>query len=496
MTADTSRDDRERTTEGGGPPAGGRRLTARGPLPMWLGIAIAGLLVLAVVLLGLLAISVMERRWEAIRPMMVVRPLDDWEPDNAVWGENYPRQYESYLRTRITDTETKYGGSYPRNYLEIYPSKVILFAGYGFSKGYLQARGHYYAVQDVLDSARLTRPFNPATCWTCKTTDTPRLMDQMGVREFYAANFHDLVDEVAHPVGCQDCHDPQTLRLRITRPALVEAFEAMGRDINEATHQEMRSLACAQCHSEYYFHNDKRAGMQNYLVFPWREGTTVEAMLEYYDNLDFADFIHPISGAPILKMQHPDYELYLTGIHAYRGVSCADCHMPFRTEGGVKFTDHHIRSPLLNIANSCAVCHRWSEEEIRTRVEAIQTKVEGGRHAAEEALVYAHFDVAAAVQAGAAPEQLETARTLLRRAQIRWDYVAASNGMGFHSPQESMRILGEAANLAQQARVEMARLLGSLGVTEPLRYPDISTREKAWDVAEAFVEGRGVRLLP
>jgi nitrite reductase (cytochrome c-552) len=485
MTADASREDRT--------VYGNRRLP---PLPLWLGVAIAGLLVVAVVLLGLLAVSVMERRWEAQRPMMVVRPLADWEPDNAVWGENYPRQHESYLRTRITDTQTRYGGSYPRNYLEIYPTKVILFAGYGFSKGYLQGRGHYYAVQDVRDSARLTRPFNPATCWTCKSTDVPRLMDRMGVAEFYAANLHDLADEATHPVGCQDCHDPQTLRLRITRPALAEAFQAMGRDINQATHQEMRSLVCAQCHSEYYFHTDDEVGVKNYLVFPWQEGTTVEAMLAYYDNLGFVDYVHPISGAPILKAQHPDYELYLMGIHAYRGVSCADCHMPYRTEGGVKHTDHHVRSPLLNIANSCAVCHRWSEEEIRTRVEGIQSTVETARHAAEEALVYGHFDVAAAVQAGAAAEQLEGARTLLRRAQFRWDYVAAANGMGFHAPQESMRILGDAVNLAQQARVEMARLLGSLGVTQAPRYPDISTREKAWDVAEAFVEGRGIRLLP
>jgi len=373
---------------------------------------------------------------------------------------------------------------------------VILFAGHGFSKGYLQARGHYHAVQDVRDSARITRPFNPATCWTCKSTDVPRLMDQMGVAQFYAANFHDLAGEATHPVGCQDCHDPQTLRLRVTRPALVEAFEAMGRDINTATHQEMRSLVCAQCHVEYYFHTNEQAGRKNYLVFPWQKGTTVEAMLAYYDGVDFFDYVHPISGARILKAQHPDYELYLTGIHAYRGVSCADCHMPYRTEGGVKHTDHHVQSPLLNIANSCAVCHRWGEEEIRTRVEGIQAKVETARRAAEEALVYGHFDVAAAGQAGAAATQLEAPRTLLRRAQFRWDFVAASNGMGFHAPQEAMRILGEAVNLAQQARVEAVRVLARQGITEPPRYPDISTHQKAWDVAQTFVRGEALKLLP
>jgi nitrite reductase (cytochrome c-552) len=465
-------------------------------MPLWAGMAIAGLAAVVVVLLGLLAVSVMERRWEAQRPAMVVRPLAEWEPDNAVWGQNYPREYESYLRTRIADTETKYGGAYPRDYLDADPYMMILFTGYGFGKDYLQARGHYHAVEDVTKTKRIKTPFNAATCWTCKSTDVPRLMNKMGVKEFYAANFHSLTDEVTHPIGCQDCHDPQTLKLRITRPALVEGFELMGRDINEATHQEMRSLACAQCHAEYYFRTDEQAGLKNYLIFPWAKGTTVEEMLVYYDELDFADYVHPISGTAIVKAQHPDYELYQTGIHAYRDVSCADCHMPYHTSGGVKYTDHHVQSPLLNIANSCAVCHRWSEDEIRTRVEGIQAKVEAARLAAEEALVKAHFDVAAAVQAGASAQDVAEARRLVRHAQFRWDYVAASNGMGFHSPQEAMRILGDAVNLAQQARIQTARLLARRGITEPPAYPDVSTREKAWEVARAFVEGAGTTVLP
>jgi nitrite reductase (cytochrome c-552) len=219
-------------------------------------------------------------------------------------------------------------------------------------------------------------------------------------------------------------------------------------------------------------------------------------MLAYYDEIGFSDFVHPISGTPIIKSQHPDYELYLTGIHSYRGVSCADCHMPYRSEGGVKFTDHHVQSPLLNIAGSCAVCHRWGEDEIRTRVEGIQTKVGDASLAAEDALVRAHFDIAAAGQAGATQADLGSARRLLRHAQFHWDYVASTNGMGFHAPQESMRLLGEATDLAQQARLNAARLLARRGVTEPPKYPDLSTRRKAWDVAQSFIKGDGVKLLP
>ena len=456
------------------------------------GLVIVVLAGAVVALLGLLATSIMERRWEARRPGLVLRPIADWEPDNAVWGENYPREYETYARSRISDTRTKFGGAYPRDYLEEDPLQVILFAGYGFSKDYLQARGHYHAVEDVSKTKRIKSPFMAATCWTCKSTDVPRVMAERGISEFYASNFHDLKSQITHPIGCQDCHDPGTMKLRITRPVLREAYAATGRDIDEATHQEMRSLVCAQCHVEYYFKKEPK----NYLTLPWAKGTSVEGMLAYYDGIDFHDYVHPVSKTPIVKSQHPDYELYRTGIHAFRNVSCADCHMPYRTEGGMKFTDHHVQSPLLNIANSCAVCHRWGEGEIRARVEVIQTKVADATLAAERALVRAHFDVAAAMQAGADDGQLAGARKLIRHAQFRWDYVSSSNSMGFHSPQEAMRLLGDAANQAQQARLLAARVLAAKGVTDPPKYPDVSTRPKAWAVAQGFIGGKAPKLLP
>jgi nitrite reductase (cytochrome c-552) len=460
----------------------------------WLGAVVTLLALIAVVLLGLLAVSIMERRWESQRPSMVLIPIGDWEPDNAVWGQNYPREYESYLQTRVDDTATKYGGAFPRDYLEEDPRQVILFAGYGFSKEYVQARGHYHALEDVTKTKRLKTPYNAGTCMTCKSTDVPRLMDSMGVEAFYAANFHDLKEKVSHPIGCQDCHDPRTLTLRITRPALKEAFTAMGRDINQATHQDMRSLVCAQCHVEYYFKSDPK----NYLTFPWAKGTTAENMIEYYDDQDFADYVHPISKVRIVKAQHPDFELFSTGVHAYAGLSCADCHMPYKSEGGIKFTDHHVQSPLLNVANSCAVCHRWEEGKLIDRVEAIQDKVQNATWQTEEALVKAHFDVGAVMQAGATDEQLKVARQLIRHAQFQWDYISASNGMGFHSPQESMRLLGESLNKAQEARLLVSRILASKGVTGSPVYPDYGTRERAWSVVQSFTDqvAEPIKLLP
>lgn len=457
-------------------------------LPVWVGPSIFLLTTVVVVLLGLLAFSIMERRWETQRPAIAVTPIAQWEPDNAVWGQNYPRQYERYLRTSDDTTRTLFGGSFPRDYLEDDPNQVVLFAGYAFSKEYLQARGHYYSVEDVTKTKRVT-PANLSSCWTCKSTDVPKFMAEMGVAEFYATPFSNFVGKITHPIGCQDCHDPDTMNLRITRPALREAFTAMGRDIDQATHQEMRSLVCAQCHVEYYF----KGG--SYVTLPWAKGVGIEQIIEYYDELAFTDWKHPISGTAMIKSQHPDFELYSMGIHAYRGVSCADCHMPYRTEGGLKFTDHHVQSPLLNIANSCGVCHRWSEDEIRQRVEGIQTKVQTAKIEAEKVLVKAHLDIAAAMQAGATDEELAPARKLVRHAQYRWDFVSSHNGVGFHAPQECTRILGDAARQAQEARLIATRLLAAKGISAEPRYPDISTRGKAAGVIKAFEAGQPLDLL-
>lgn len=450
--------------------------------PAWRGWALFLAALVVTFLLGLLAASIFERRQEARerdRPPLV--PIAEFEPDSSKWGVNYPRQYDAYRRMEETGSETRFGGTKLRDYLEKDPVNVLLFAGYGFSEDYQQARGHVYAVTDVTQTLRIS-PKTPATCWTCKSPDVPRLMAQMGPEKFYAGSFAELKGEVTHPIGCADCHEPSTMRLRITRPALVEAFQRQGKDIQKVSHQEMRTLVCAQCHVEYYFKGDGK-----YLTFPWDKGTRLEEIEQYYDEVKFTDWTHAASKTKMLKMQHPDYEIYLTGIHAYRNVSCTDCHMPYRTEGGVKYTDHHLQSPLLNIANSCSICHRWGEDEIRQRVYMIQDKAQEGRQRVERALAQAHLDIAAAIEAGAKEEELESARQLLRRAQMRWDFIAANNGMGFHSPQESMRILEAAVDLAGQCRVETARTLARHGMTDPVAYPEYDTKAKAQALVKQFI---------
>lgn len=439
---------------------------------------------IVVFLLGMLSYSIMDRKTEArfaYQPKVV---LDGIEPRDSVWGLNYPRQYQSYLKTADTTFRGYVSTSGFKDVLKDQPELVILWAGYAFSKDYNQPRGHAHAVTDVHRTLRIGSPMNPgdgvmpSTCWTCKSTDVPRLMSEMGVTEYYSKKLSDFGSEVINPIGCADCHDSKTMNLTITRPALIEAFQAMGKDINKASHQEMRSLVCAQCHVEYYFSkNIPGKEGASYLVFPWKDGLTVEDMERYYDNIDFADWVHPISKAKMLKAQHPDYELYMMGVHAKRGVSCADCHMPYKSEGGQKFTDHHIGSPLANVENSCFVCHREKKESLISDVYERQQKIKEGSSKLQKLIAMAHIEAAKAWELGATEAEMKDVLTLIRHAQWRWDFSVASHGAAFHAPLETSRMITSATDKIQEARLKLARLLASKNFNQPVPMPDFTSKD-------------------
>lgn len=446
--------------------------------------------VIIVILLSLLANSIVSRKAESQFAYQPQVKIGDNEPRNAVWGENFPRQYQSFMRTADTSFVSYLNGSKLRDALAEDPKLVVLWAGYGFSKDYNQPRGHAYAIADIHNTLRTGAPTGPATgpmpstCWTCKSPDVPRMMNQNGIKEFYSGKWADKGSDVVNDIGCADCHNPKTMSLQISRPALVEAFETMGKDIKSATHQEMRSLVCAQCHVEYYF-DTKKPGAEGipYLTLPWKNGMTVEDMEAYYDKLEFTDWTHTLSKAPMLKAQHPGYELFSTGVHAARGVSCADCHMPYRAEGGQKFTDHHIRSPLANVANACQVCHRQEKEDLVADVVQRQSQIKKIQLKLEELLVRAHVEAKKAWDLGATEAQMKSILMDIRHAQWRWDYSIASHGGSFHSPVEASRIVSTGTDLAQEARVKLARVLADLGYNREVPYPDIATKAKA----QAFI---------
>jgi nitrite reductase (cytochrome c-552) len=442
-----------------------------------------------------LLLNVAERKAEGREPFVRLVEVDEDTTDPAVWGTNWPKQYDTYMLT-AQHTATRYGGhggseALPAEKIERDPWLKRMFLGYAFSIDYRDRRGHAYMLADQEQTERLTKP-QTGSCLHCHASIMPLYRElgggdaMKGFEQTFAMPYEELNEKLhatghAHPVSCVDCHDPDSMRLRVTRPGFLQGIAAFAEgdapaphlpsverwragaratpyDPNaEATRTEMRSFACGQCHVEYYCSSKFK------LTFPWSRGLTVEDIEATWNATTFEggerffDYEHAETGAPILKAQHPEFELWSQGIHARSGVACADCHMPYMRDGASKVSDHWVRSPLLNIARACQTCHAFPEAELQARVDAIQGRnhrllQNGGR-----ALTDLLDAILAARAEGADDAQIAPALELQRQAQWRLDFIAAENSMGFHAPQEAARILGEAADLARQGQVAALR---------------------------------------
>ncbi|HYN25759.1 MAG TPA: ammonia-forming cytochrome c nitrite reductase subunit c552, partial [Pyrinomonadaceae bacterium] len=432
---------------------------------------VVALTVVATVLGLALLVNIFQRKQEERKPFFRVVELTDDTVDPAVWGKNFPLQYDDYLKT-TDQVRTRYGGSEaeprtptqadPRSIvaqsrLEEDPRLKLMWAGYAFSKDFREERGHAYMLDDQMFTERQQMTKQPGSCINCHASvyvaykqlgggDIFKGFDQLNRTPYFEAR-----KMVTHPVACIDCHDSQTMQLRITRPAFIEGMRAFkasqgiqNYDVNKrATRQEMRAFVCGQCHDEYHF-----SGPDKRLVYPWAKGLQVENILAFYDEQKFKDWEHADTGAPVLKAQHPEFEMWNQGIHARSGVACADCHMPYKREGALKISDHHVRSPLLNINRACQTCHKWSEEELRARVETIQQRTHNLRNLAMDALIDLINDIKTAKGVGRTDTAVTTAQDFQRRAQFYLDFIESENSNGFHAPQEATRILGESINFS------------------------------------------------
>jgi nitrite reductase (cytochrome c-552) len=453
----------------------------------------------ATIVVLLLMQNIFRRQREAEQIVFSLVDLDERTIDPQAWGRNFPRQYDGYRRT-VDIERTRFGGSEAVQKLDETPRWRTIFAGYAFAIDYREERGHAFMLSDQRETERVRQRPQPGACLHCHASvtgayreagiaagapgsatdallsDTGRQQLQRGFEAVCRLPYAEATTMVQHPVSCIDCHDPGTMHLRVTRPAFMTGIAALAASDDAvphiasierwrrgdraapydpnllATRQEMRSFVCGQCHVEYYFRGEERL-----LTYPWHNGLKVQQVERYYDEAGFRDWTHARSGAGVLKAQHPEFELWSQGIHARSGVSCADCHMPYMRQGAVKISDHHVRSPLLNINHACQTCHRYPETELLARAETIQSRTRQLMERAESALVELIEAIEAAAKAGAGEEPLAAARDLQRRAQWRLDFVAAENSMGFHADQESARILGEAIDFARQGQLRLPR---------------------------------------
>jgi nitrite reductase (cytochrome c-552) len=456
-------------------------MTAETPAPKqkrFLLAVVAGVFALAAVLAAALLVNVAEKKQQAKNPVVRVVELTDDTEDSAVWGKNFPVEYDLYLKTKEM-IPTKHGGSQPTPHAPTAqdPRTVTaqsktdadarlktMWAGYAFAADFREERGHFYSLEDQLYTQRQVVAKQPGTCGQCHASVYVPMRKLGGgdiFKGFEALNkmpYSEAKQHFKHPVGCIDCHDPANLQLRVTRPGFLEGIRAYkaslgveNYDPNKmASRQEMRAYVCGQCHVEYYFQ-----GPEKRLTFPWSKGLKADEIVGYYDQIGFRDWTHKLTGAAALKAQHPEFEMWSQGIHARSGVACADCHMPYMRVGGTKVSDHQVRSPVLNLNRACQGCHRWPEDELKARVEAIQDKHMKIREEAFDALVQLIGDVQAARERGRPDREIAPALYLQRRAQFLFDFVEAENSTGFHAPQEAARVLALSIDTSRQGQLAL-----------------------------------------
>ncbi|MCG7588049.1 ammonia-forming nitrite reductase cytochrome c552 subunit [Photobacterium sp. OFAV2-7] len=402
------------------------------------------------------------------------------EPRNEHFAKSHVDQFKTWEATKESEEiDDALAGD---------PNMVVLWAGYGFSKDYNKARGHFYAVTDVRQTLRTGGPKDeksgpmPMACWSCKSPDVARVIDERGEDGYFEGKWARLGAEINNAIGCSDCHNTGSKEfaegkpaLTLTRPYVNRAMEAIDMKFEDQSRFDQQAQVCGQCHVEYYF-----TGPTKGVKFPWDKGTGVDEMEAYYDEIGFKDWTHGVSKAPMLKAQHPGYETWRDGIHGKNNVTCIDCHMPkVQNEDGKVFTDHKVGNPFDRFEDTCAQCHTQDKETLEDVVATRKASVQEMKLRAEKQIVAAHFEAKAAWDAGATEEEMKPILMDIRHAQWRWDYAIASHGVHMHAPEVALRVLGTALDKATDARTKVVRLLATKGITEEIQIPDISTKEKA-----------------
>ncbi|MDH3394513.1 MAG: ammonia-forming cytochrome c nitrite reductase subunit c552, partial [Desulfobulbaceae bacterium] len=223
---------------------------------------------------------------EAVRPVEIAKG----EIDPAEWGKAYPIHFDMWKQTAepTEPGKSKYKKGFDTDNitydkLSEYPFMALLFHGWGFGVEYNEPRGHAYMLTDQveIDPSRVGAG---GVCLTCKTPYVPKLEAEMG-RDYYAKPW----DEVRHMipekhqelgVACIDCHESEDMSLKISREfTLGKGLDELGVDRSKLTHQEMRSLVCAQCHVTYSINKDENKKSVG-VYFPWQGSTWGDISVE------------------------------------------------------------------------------------------------------------------------------------------------------------------------------------------------------------------------
>ncbi|MDR0762551.1 MAG: ammonia-forming cytochrome c nitrite reductase subunit c552, partial [Campylobacteraceae bacterium] len=109
-------------------------------------ILLLGCFVAAIVVLGFLANSINTKENE--KKELAKTNAEITNPTfSSEWQRYFPREYDSWKKTKENKRV--------EDMLKKWPQLSIVWAGYPFSKDYNAPRGHYYAVQDNVNTLRV-----------------------------------------------------------------------------------------------------------------------------------------------------------------------------------------------------------------------------------------------------------------------------------------------------------------------------------------------------
>jgi nitrite reductase (cytochrome c-552) len=419
--------------------------------------------------------------------------IADGEIDPAKWGQVYPLEYDSWLKTKDPKPpKSRYKKGYDTDLviydkLSEFPYMALLFNGWGFGIEYNESRGHWYMLIDQLeiDPSRLGAG---GVCLSCKSPYAPKLEKELGA-EYFKMKYLDAhakipVEGQKLGVACVDCHDNKTLGLKLTHPAAIESFKFLGLDPAKMSRQELRSAVCGQCHVTYIIPRDKDMKAVG-LFFPWQGSKpgdiSVENIIkvmrkdpsviksEYGHN----EWKQGVTGFPVPFIRHPEYEFFTrNSVHFQAGVACADCHMPYIKVGANKISDHDVTSPLKTDMKACQQCHTETPEWLRNQVFAIQDRTVSLMLRSGYATAVTAKLLEMAHQAQKDGKQIDQklydqAKDLYLEALFRVNYIGAENSVGFHNPTEAGRIAGDAIAMAMKADGLLRQALTKAGLEVP-----------------------------
>jgi nitrite reductase (cytochrome c-552) len=440
----------------------------------------------AALLLGalLLAFGCSQQKPEPVRTGTIA----DGEIDPAKWGQVYPLEYDSWLKTKDPKpaNKSKYKKGWDTDLvvydkLSEFPYMALLFNGWGFGIEYNEPRGHYYMVIDQLeiDPSRLKAG---GVCLSCKSPYAPKLEKELGPAYFSDPylDVHAKIPAEGQKLGvaCVDCHDNKTMGLKLTHPVAIKAFETIGSPQEKMTRQEMRSAVCAQCHVTYIINKDKDMKSVG-LFFPWQGSKpgdiSVENIIKVMksDPL-FLEWKQNVTGFKVGFIRHPEYEFFSrNSVHWNAGAACADCHMPYTKVGANKISNHDVTSPLKTDMKACQQCHTESPEWLKNQVFAIQDRtaslmLRAGYATAVTAKLFEMANQAKKDGKAIDDKLYDQAKDLYLEALYRNIFIGAENSMGFHNPMEAGRVLGDTIAFANKAEVILRQVLNKAGVEVPV----------------------------